>query len=261
MLEQFLFVWSPWLLPITLLVVMGLTVELTYRFEVIAPRLSISTDSWSATQSGIATLAAFVLSLSFAQASARFDSRRALVIKEANSIGTTWLRADQLHPPAAHSFRRVLTDYTATRLAAYSSPNNPPLYAKALERSASEQAELWALTSSALRNHPGDFGLSLLMQSLNDTIDVSAEQLDALTHHVPVGTIELTILLAWLSMFSLGVRFARNKSRPPIMSALTVLAMVAVLTMIVDYDRPQTGIARVSLNALAIQLHSMQQAP
>jgi hypothetical protein len=258
--EQFLFVWNPWLLPIGLLVLLGLTVELTYRFETIAPRLSISNDSWNATQSGIATLTAFVLSLSFAQASGRFDSRRALVVEEANSIGTTWLRADQLQSTEPRRFREVLTDYTNTRLTAYGTPNNPPLYAKALDRSAREQSELWSIASLALHDHP-DFGRSLLMQSLNDTIDVSAEQLEALTHHVPIGTILLTILLAWLSMFSLGVRFARNKSRPPVMTALTVIALVAVISMIVDYDRPQTGFVKVSLTPLAVQLQSMRQAP
>jgi hypothetical protein len=258
LLEQLFFTWNPWILPVGLLLLLGLTVELTYRFEAIAPRLSISNDSWNATQTGIATLTAFVLSLSFAQSSERFDSRRALVVKEANSIGTTWLRADQLQPADSLRFRRVLKDYTATRLTAYGTPNDPPLYARAVDRSAREQAELWSIATIALRNKSADLGTSLLMQSLNDTIDVSAEQLEALTHHVPTASIDLTILLAWLSMFSLGVRFARNKSRPPVMSALMVIALVAILTMIVDYDRPQTGFITVSLSPLGVQLQSMQ---
>jgi hypothetical protein len=46
-------------------------------------------------QAGLFTLAAFVLRLSFSQASARFDARRGFVMKEANAIGTTFLRANQ----------------------------------------------------------------------------------------------------------------------------------------------------------------------
>lgn len=260
MLDRFLFDWNPWLLPVGLLMLLGSTVELTYRFWRF-PTTSISEDAWGATQTGIVTLVAFIIGFSFAQASARFDSRRELVVREANAIGTTWLRADNLQPGLSTEFRRTLTDYTATRLAAYGRPADRAEYATALNRSNQYQARLWSISRSALHERPQDLGASLLMQSLNEAIDVSDEQLQALTHHVPSATIGLTILLSWIGAFSLGLRFARNKSRPVLMSALTIVAYTLILTMIVDYDRPQSGFITVSLAPLATQLQSMQAAP
>ena len=57
-----------------------------------------------------------MLGLTYAQAQGRYDARRALVVKEANAIGTTWLRADQLAPHDTLTFRRLLTEYTRERL-------------------------------------------------------------------------------------------------------------------------------------------------
>jgi MFS superfamily sulfate permease-like transporter len=109
--------------------------------------------------------------------------------------------------------------------------------------------------------HPNNIGLSLLMESLNDTIDVSAEQLQALTSHVPTPIVMLTFVLVTLGALSLGLRFAADKSRPVLLSAIYVVANVVVISMMVDYDRPQTGIVNVNLNPIKIQLKSMQQSP
>jgi hypothetical protein len=205
-----------------------------------------------------------VLGLSFSQAEGRFDARRALVIKEANAIGTTWLRADQLVHARQQRFRQVLVDYTSTRLRAYElpgavqRPGGQVAYQAELDRSNREQDEMWAIASSALRAHPGNLGLSLLMQTLNDTIDVSAEQLQALTTHVPTAVVVLTLALITLGALSLGLRFAADRSRPTALSAIYVVASVIVVTMMIDYDRPQTGFVRVNLNPLKVQLQSME---
>ena len=242
-----------------LLLLLGFTVELTYRFAGALPLESISDDAWSATQSGIVTLVAFIIGFSFAQASERFDARRVLIVKEANAIGTTWLRADNLPSGASGTFRRVLAEYTTTRLSMYEVPVGSAPYTTALGQSGREQSQLWPIARAALHAHRGDLGLSLLMQSLNDTIDVSAEQIAALTNHVPAATTAITIFLTWLAAFSLGIRFARSKSRPLLMSTLTVITYSLVLTMIIDYDRPQSGFIKVSLAPLATQLQSMRE--
>lgn len=257
-MTQLIFFSNPWLLPIVLLAVFGLFIELPYRFAgALISRPLVKDDAWNVVHAGLLTLASFVLGLSFAQASARFDGRRALVMKEANALGTTWLRADQLQGAEAARFRRILTDYTTVRLHAYETPGNLALHRQAIERSAQDQVALWSLASSELRAHQGSLGASLLMQSLNDTIDVSAEQLQALTSHVPTAIVVLAIALVALGMLATGLRFARDQSRPVVLSSLYVIASVIVIMMMVDYDRPGTGFVTISANPLKRQLQSM----
>jgi hypothetical protein len=251
---------SPWLLPCFMFVVLALAIELPFRFgQGLVRAAAKRIDAFTAVQAGLLTLASFVLGLSFAQASARFDARRDLVVKEANAIGTTWLRADQLPPKQSVHFRTALTAYLATRLNAYQTPNDPELYKRTLDQSNDEQAELWKVASSALHADPRNLGLSLLMQTLNDTIDVSAEQLQALTIHVPIAVVILTLVLVTLGALSLGLRFAVDRVRPAALSAVYVIASVVVISMMIDYDRPQTGFVTVNLDPLKIQLQSMEQ--
>jgi hypothetical protein len=249
---------NPWIFVILLLVVLIAVIETAYRFMKAGNFEGRHVEAVGTIQTGLFTLTSFVIGLSFAQASARFDVRRDLVVKEANAIGTTWLRADLLPPADASEFRRVLTSYTQARLDAYQTPNDPQLYERTTKVSDDDQRELWRLAAGALRNAPTNLNYSLLMQSLNDTIDVSAEQLQALTTHVPTAAMVLTLLLVVLSALSLGLRFGLNRSRPPTLTIIFIVAYVLVINMMIDYDRPQSGFVRVNLDPLRLQLQSMQ---
>jgi hypothetical protein len=258
---QLIFQSNPWLFPILVLIVLALAIELPFRFaRPLSGKVAKQFDAFNAIQTGLFTLASFVLGLSFAQASGRFDTRRELVVKEANAIGTTWLRADQLPSTQAKRFRRILTEYTAARLKAYETPNDDALYQRTLDRSNRDQGEVWSIASSALHAQRTNIGLSLMMQSLNETIDVSAEQLQALTSHVPTLVVVLTVALVALGALSLGFRFALDGARPQVLSVIYVVAYVFVISMMIDYDRPQTGFVTVNLNPLKLQLQSMQPA-
>jgi hypothetical protein len=257
---QLIFQWDPWILPSLMFVVLALAIELPYRFGKWAQIVSEHIDAFTAVQTGLLTLASFVLGISFGQASERFDVRRELVVKEANAIGTTWLRADQLAPRDASRFRRILTAYTAARLRAYQTPRNQQVWEKTVAFSDDSQAALWNIASGALRRQPGNLGLSLLMETLNDTIDISAEQLQALTVHVPTQVVALTLVLVTLGALSLGLRFGVHHARPAALSLVYIIASVVVISMMIDYDRPQSGFIRVNLNPIRAQLQSMQQS-
>jgi hypothetical protein len=75
-----------------------------------------------------ATLAllAFLLVFMIGIASNRFDNRRQLVIKEANAIGTTYLRAGYLEEPDRTEIRNLLREYVDIRLVAATDPTALP---------------------------------------------------------------------------------------------------------------------------------------
>jgi hypothetical protein len=258
-MTQLIFNSNTYVVAIVVLAVILLAVELPYRYGRDNDKLAaINERSWSTIQAGLLTLVSFMLGLSYAQAQGRFDSRRELVVKEANSIGTTWLRADQLSAADAVTFRRILKAYTAERLQAYSTPNAPSLYARVLRDSAQQQDEMWRIASTALREQPTMLGRSLLMETLNDTIDVSSEQLTALTQHVPTPVILLTFLLVILGSICIGLQLGREKSRPAMLIVLYAFALTIVLNLVIDYDRPATGLIRVSIDPIRTQLKSMK---
>src|SRR5262249_53211488 len=161
-----------------MLLVLGIAIEAPIRYgRRFAERLSVDNDTWNVIQGGVLTLVAFMLGISFSESEARFDTRRSLVLSEANSIGTTWLRANQLSTQDTRRFRSILTDYTATRLQAYRGSLTAQMLDAAEKHSDADQNELWSIASGALRAQPGNVGRSLLVETLNETIDKSSEQL------------------------------------------------------------------------------------
>lgn len=258
MLENFIFRQNPLLFVGLILVVLVLSMELAYRYGsrlVGDPRMK--DEAWNTVYAGLLVLVAFMLGLSYAQAQERFDARRQLVIKEANAIGTTWLRADQLPQPQSNEFRALLKSYASLRLHAYQNPRDLNALNRAVEESEAQQGQLWRLTSDALRAHPADQGLALLMQTLNDAIDVSAEQIAALTQHVPVSLVMATLLLVVLATAATGFSFARLQARPAVFTAIYIIALTVSIGMIVDLDRPQSGFVRVSLDPLRAEIAQM----
>jgi hypothetical protein len=61
-------------------------------------------------------LMAFLLAITMGMASDRFDARRSLVLTEANSVGTTYLRAGCLSEPASSKIRALIRDYAPLRI-------------------------------------------------------------------------------------------------------------------------------------------------
>jgi hypothetical protein len=98
----------------------------------------------------------------------------------------------------------------------------------------------------------------LLTQKLNDLLDASAEQSEALTSHVPTVVILVMISLVTLGALSLGFRYAIEKARPLLLSATYIVANVVVISMIVDFSRAGTGLITVGANPIRLQLQTME---
>src|SRR3954468_12248899 len=95
-------------------------------------------------------LLALLLGFTFALAIDRFDTRRTLVLEEANAIGTTWLRAQILDEPGRTQLSRLLEGYTENRIALATEPERGRRMAL-LARSEQYQHELWRATVAAIR--------------------------------------------------------------------------------------------------------------
>ena len=70
-------------------------------------------------QGAILGMLGLLLAFSFAAAGARFLERQDLIVREANAIGTAYLRADLLDEPHGSELRAALQSYTEHRIAVF----------------------------------------------------------------------------------------------------------------------------------------------
>ena len=165
-----------WALFIFILLVVLLSVEFGYRLgKYRRSRREEEKEAPLGTMVG-ATLGlfAFILAFTFGLAASRFDTRRQLLLDEANAIGTTYLRAGML-PEGGQQVRDLLRDYVAARLEAV----QPGKLTEGMRRSDEIQQKLWTQAETVGNKNPNSIVVGLFVQSLNQMIDLHAERLQA----------------------------------------------------------------------------------
>src|SRR5205823_623509 len=136
-------------------------------------------------QGAILGLLGLIAGFTFAMSVSRFDLRKAVILDEANAIGTTYLRAEFLPDPARGELKALLRRYVDVRLEFFAAGADIPRARDAEAEIGRLQAELWSRAAAVTRRDPHSIATGLFIQSLNETIDLDAKQFAALENHVP----------------------------------------------------------------------------
>lgn len=202
-------------------------------------------------------LLGFLLAISFGIAADRFAQRKALVLQEANDIGTTFLRTDFLPEPQGHRSKILLDKYVQTRLV----PMEKGDLDKAIGRSVEIQNKLWKQVDIAAAASPRSVPVGLYIDSLNDVIDRHEERVTVGLHYrIPPSLIWTLYLVSLLSMFVMGLNFGLAGTRNMLASLALVIAFAAVLLLIVDLDQVHQRLFTVSLSPLEDTQTSIREA-
>jgi hypothetical protein len=186
----------------------------------------------------------------------RYDHRREAVITEANALGTAFLRAGFIDGPEAVELREALLAYARTRVV-FVEVNT--LRADAVERSLVAQARLWPLIERIVKSKPRDPIEALLVESMNEVIDMDTSRLAASFDRLPQPVFWILVLVAAASVsvagFNAGLGGFISRWR---MSALTFV-LAAVMLIIIDFDRPQDGLIRITQEPLRGAVANMER--
>lgn len=211
-------------------------------------------------QGALLGLVGLLLAFGLSLAVSRYESRRANIVTEANSIGTTYLRAQTLPEPVRTRSLDLLVRYTRTaiRLSEHLPGSDQARAAAASEEEI--QRELWGLAGQALDMEPTASAPRLYAESLNNMIDDETTRVAALSNRVPTAVllvevlgsaIALGLLAAYLVLLGRGV-----------LAVVFASALVAFLLLVTtDLDRPTRGMIRVPTTVLTDQLDEMTQPP
>jgi len=203
---------------------------------------------------GMLGLMAFLLAFCIGIVINQHNGRKAMVIAEANAIGTAYLRAGFLGEPDRASTRDLLREYVDLRLAV---AKDLGLFDSGLKRSEEIHSELWSIVEDNVSQGQESATMALFVDAINEVIDV---------HSLRVAAFDLRLLeQLWLVLYAatmlsfllVGVASSADGKRDLLAILLFALAFVAVLMIIVDLDRPQQGILTVSQTALSDLLRQM----
>lgn len=184
-------------------------------------------------------LIAFTFSLSLS----RYDARRALVVTEANAIGTAWLRAGLAGDQTGPGLQSAIARYTDIRLRL---PEEGISGADAVEaESGRAQAALWAEMRNAIRDTPPPVA-GTIITAFNEMFDVASARKAERDAHIPGRVLEVLILYALMSAGIVGYVLGGSGRRHRAVTSILFLLLTLALLLILDLDRPWSGGITVS---------------
>jgi hypothetical protein len=211
-------------------------------------------------QAALLGVVGLILAFGLSLAVTRYENRRDAVVDEANTIGTTYLRAQTLPEPMRSKSLALLASYTdsAVRLTNYIPGSSNEL--AVADREEELQRRLWALNGQALAREPVDSAPRLYEETLNEMIDAQATRVAGLNNRVPNAVLFLEVLGAALALGLLAAYLA-IVGRGVVAVSLAALLVTMLLFVICDLDRPTRGPIQVPDTPLKNVLDSMQAPP
>ena len=199
-------------------------------------------SSYNNLLAGLYGLMGLLLAFTFAMAQGRFETRKEIVVDEANAIGTAWLRADLVPEPTRGEIRALLLRYVEVRTP------SPPITSTSIFDTIAESerihAQLWPKVVAAAKADPSP-PVALLVAAVNDVIDMHGKRVAANRFTVPTIVILLVFAFAFAAAGVTGYRCGIGARRYRLPSAAFLLLVALVIGVIIDLDRPRRGFITV----------------
>src|SRR5258705_6550360 len=188
-------------------------------------------------------LLALLLSFTFSMSASRYDTRRSLLIREANDIGTVVLRADMYPDSIRREFRKNLQQYLETRIAYYNAGSDKVKISQALLDATKISDRIWQSAARLSKESSATIPHSLMIPALNEMIDVVTSRDAARLARVPDPIIWLLIVLTLLGSLIIGYSKKEKKNDWIVLSIYSLMTVITIYT-IIDLDRPRQGIIK-----------------
>lgn len=191
-------------------------------------------------------LLGLLIAFTFSGAASRFDTRRELIVQEANDIGTAYLRLDLLPPTPRTVLQEKFRRYLDARLAAYRAIPDMAKMNAALARAEALRGEIWSGAVSATQQITSPPATMLLLPALNAAFDTATTRLAAAQVHPPNLIFGLLVVLCLACALFAGVGMADRRAR----SWIHIIGFAGILTMtvyvIIDLEYPRLGLIRIA---------------
>lgn len=174
--------------------------------------------------------------------------RRKLVIDEAKSIGTTYLRSRLLNTDH-QKLKALYVDYVDHRIDAYNSYNDKEKFKKISEESFSLQQAIWNNLVEVSKKDRGALE-SAYAYALNEMLDNEFERTIILDKNLPFSIYIIIMLIAFVTLGLLNFDRGYTNEGGNWPMFFFILLFSVVVCLIYDLDRPHFGLVRIGQDAM-----------
>ncbi|HTK92774.1 MAG TPA: DUF4239 domain-containing protein [Verrucomicrobiae bacterium] len=203
-------------------------------------------------------LLALLIAFTFSGAATRFDSRRYLIVDEANAIGTAYLRVDLLPPDVQLGLRDLFRRYVDSRIATYQTVADMAAVQAELDRGIAIQGEIWRQGLAGCRrpeNPPAT--CNLLVPALNSMIDLNTTRTMGNKIHPPAIVFAMLLALALITALLTGYDLSRAEKRDWVHVIGFSIILSVTVYVILDIEYPRLGFFRIdAIDEVMLQLRA-----
>jgi hypothetical protein len=207
---------------------------------------STAVEGIGAADGAVFAVLGLLIAFTFSGATARFDSRRQLIVEETNDIGTAYLRLDLLPGDAQPALRESFRRYLDARIEVYRKFPDITAVRESLVKVNELQSQIWRQAVAAIQTDGAPLAATmLLLPALNAMIDITTTRTMAMQLHPPAVVFVMLFGLALAASFLAGYGMTGSKIRSRFHMLGFALVMAVAVFVILDIEYPRLGLVRV----------------
>lgn len=190
-------------------------------------------------------LMGLLLGFTFSHAASSFDTRRELVVEEANCIGTAWLRLDLLPKANQPALRDDFRKYVDSRISAFRKVPDMEAVNMELTRGAALQQKIWTQATETCNELNTPHVSMLLLPAINQMFDIANTRTQGAKMHPPVLIYGMLLVLVLSGSLLAGHGMGLERVRSWLHALLFVAVTSIAIFVIFDFEHPRIGLIRI----------------
>lgn len=249
-----------WLAVVLVVIIGGSTVAGIVVGRRLRDRPNASSEPVGVVQGALLGLVGLLLAFGLTMAVGRYEARRALVVQEANTIGTTYLRAQLLPEPMRSESLELLKTYGDVAVALAGQVPFTDSFSADVAEFDGLQRDLWTQAGRAVEADATGTGPLTYIPTLNEMIDTHSERIASLRNRVPTPVMLLQLFGSAIAIGVLAAYLAML-GRSEVTALIAAAFVIVILFVSFDLDRPERGFITVPRTALVDARAEMDLPP
>jgi hypothetical protein len=202
-------------------------------------------------------LLALLLSFTFAMSASRYDTRRQLVLTDANALEGLYLQSNLLPDASRKTFKQFLRQYVDLRskIALMRHDATPAEAAAMSDQSDAIHAQMWKAVKESTEVNPPAKIADDMLKGLINSLSIHRNRLFAWESRVPDSVIWLLLLGCIAGITAIGLAGGLGNHRGLPARIIVTLLLCATIYVVLDLDRPHEGLITISQSPM---LHLQQ---
>jgi hypothetical protein len=186
-------------------------------------------------------LLALLLSFTFSISASKNDSRRAVIVEEANDIGTAILRCDLYPDSIRKELHSLFNNYVDARIAYYNAGIDTAKLNNSLQQTNAYSDKIWKRVTTLSQDKDNVLRSQQMIPALNTMIDIVTTRDASRIAHVPESILYMLFLLTLAGSFIMGYSSNGKRFNWVIVGGFALMTVMTIY-LILDLDRPRRGI-------------------